>query len=164
MAEEKNTGKSPDSKFQSLVKELARAGREAFEAAKEGKNPKPFSPPGLTGSPSDPAALKKAYERSQLNSDVEKATQSGTVGEAMCAKMQIDFIASCERAHQLERMTASRAEAHALGRRGAHGKSPKEASKDGKEKAKKGGLFEGDILGYVQDLLAAGASSEPDKT
>ena len=90
--------------------------------------------------------LAAAYDRSAIGeayADILSSSE-GTLGDAMAAKLQSDYLGCQERAYRAQSTSPVRARIHAAARRSAHGNAS-------------GGVFSR-IDGYVQDLIVAGAS------
>lgn len=117
-----------------------------------------FLPPtsDWSGDPLDIAGMNAAFDRTDLNSlyvdVVSDEEQRGRQGEAMLLKLQMDYVASLERAFRTRHATSVRSRIHASGRLYGHGAS--------------GGLYapaNGTIALWLQRILEA-AHDDPDET
>jgi hypothetical protein len=89
--------------------------------------------------------LADAYDRTEIADayNIMITNKEGSVGDAMSAKLQSDYLASQERAYRLRSVGPVRCAMHAAARRYAHGLPD--------------GAF-GRVEGYAQDLILAGAA------
>lgn len=98
----------------------------------------------------DVPGLKAPFEREDINTGYEGVYSNraapGTVGEAMAAKVQVDYLASAERAFRLRHCSVLRAELHASSRRAGHGRPD--------------GVLADGVLRYVTDLLRSGQAKK----
>lgn len=130
---------NPSPVFQTLVQKLA---EHAAQAADEQVTRSLFNPSDEELDTLDPQAVAQAFDRQDLNSQGEEALYRDSMGVHAGIKLQVDIIAQAERAFALRHMSPVRARAHAAARRRGHGKSS--------------GLFQGELLRYIQDVLASG--------
>jgi hypothetical protein len=103
----------------------------AFQSAQRQWMYPPLS--GWSGDPQDIVGMNQAFDRTNLNNlyysiinDLTvntPSTHSGTIGESMAVKLQIDYIAIMERAFRTRYCSSVRARLHSAARRTGHGDS-----------------------------------------
>ena len=105
-------------------------------------------PPGdpmYDGDPRNLVDMAIVFDRDDLNDQyievIDDTDQVSTIGEAMISKLQIDYIASCERAFRTRHCSSIRAKVHAACRRRAMGDS--------------NGIFSGGVSLWLQRILQA---------
>jgi hypothetical protein len=133
----------PSRTFQQLLTTLRDAAKADGDAALSGAAPTWFLPPDWPGDPFDPDGFAAAFQREDLNAAVEEALNGDApMAELAGYKLQIDYIATLERAFRMRHASPAALAAMAAARRRGHGRD--------------GGVFVGGVLRYVQDVLAAG--------
>lgn len=105
------------------------------------------------GDPLDLPRLQEAFNRDEANQAYElllaDKENPGTTGQAAAIKLQIDYVATLERAFRTRHSTYCRAAAHAAARQRGQGDYS--------------GLFRRHTLAYVQNLLRAGQRTPPEE-
>lgn len=99
-------------------------------------------PRGWSGNPLDIKGMQAAFDRSSLNAlykaGLLQPANAATVGDAMAAKLQIDYTATLERAYRTRHASRIRCVAHNSARKKGHGNA--------------GGVFLGSVLSHVQNV------------
>ena len=136
-----------DPNFQKQVQKLVQdAARRA--AAIEGAPPAAMVPEDWDGDVRNIVGLGEPFDRQDLNQQYADAHQDaaapGTVGDVVAIKLQIDYLAMMERSFRIRHSSPIRDICHMFARHKGHG--------NGK------GVFQNQVLGHVQDAIAAGAS------
>jgi len=144
------TNTTPFPAFQELLEAMRQQSADAATNLEGGDTARPWMMPPLRdwdGNLLDIAGIAKAFARDEPNEDYKDSlnTDAGTVGHAMGAKLQIDYMAMMERAFRTRHATVARCTTHAAGRRRAHGEPA--------------GIHIGSVLQYAQDLLRSGGGS-----
>jgi hypothetical protein len=138
---------APDPEFLDQIEKMEEASAAADEATRLAGQRRWMLPPlqGWDGDPQNIPGLNKAFTRDNLNSlykkiisDMERA---GTTGEAMVAKLQIDYIAAMERAYRTRHCSSVRAKLHAAGRR--------------RGQSQPNGVFTGSVVLWLERLIFA---------
>jgi len=138
---------APDPEFMDQITELESVSKAADEAAMLIGQRKWMYPPlqGWDGDPRKISDMNKAFVRKNLNKTyvtiMSDTTQKGTIGEIMILKLQIDYIASLERAFRTRFCSSVRARMHSAARRRGQG-NPQ-------------GLFTGSIVLWLKRILTA---------
>lgn len=115
-----------DEKFHDLLVSLRTHAAIAHNAVRGRHQTQWYVPPGLQTALLDVAKLHQpAFDRTKLNDAYEAATldpkNAGTVGDVISYKLQIDYIASMERAFRARHSSLVRSFCHGAGRRYGQG-------------------------------------------
>jgi len=99
---------------------------------------------GWTGDPQDIPGANQAFDRTMLNQIYDIALTSsggrGKVGDCAATKIQVDYIATAERAFRTRHATRIRSMMHAAGRRCGHGEPNK-------------GLYVDSVIPYITGII-----------
>lgn len=138
---------APDPEFTSQLDKLKSTSDAADKAAILTGQREWMYPPlnGWTGCPWDLSGMNKAFPREHLNEVYCKIlgdkNSTGTVGEAMAVKLQVDYIAALERAFRTRHCSSVRARMHSAARR--------------RGQAAEKGLFQNNVLLHIERMIFA---------
>jgi hypothetical protein len=138
---------SPDPEFLDQISKMEEASSAADKATTLKGQRQWMYPPlqGWDGDPQNITGMNKAFIRAHLNDLYKKilaqASPTGTVGEAMAVKLQVDYIAALERAFRTRHCSSVRAKIHAASRRRGQGNPD--------------GVFTSSVVLWIERLLFA---------
>jgi hypothetical protein len=134
----------PSQAIQKLLQKLKNTSEEVSQSLLSEGYQRPWEdPPGWEGDIFNLEGITAAYDRQEANENYQDALKSQRpMGEAMAARIDMDYLAAHERAFRLMQMSPVRATVHAASRRRGHGHAA--------------GVHTGVILQHLTDLIAGG--------
>lgn len=137
----------PSAEFQKLLGAVESQSASIADGLKGSGSRVWMTPPELTASPLKPDAIAEGFSRKTADEAYQQAlSDSEKMGQAMAAKIELDYVANMERAYRMRQLRPPRAMAHAAARRAGHG-TP-------------GGTHSGVVLKFVTDIARLGKLQE----